>query len=293
MDSIAVATFLAVARHGSVTGAAADLNTVQSNVTARVKQLEAELQVDLFVRHSRGMKLTAAGARLISYAQRFDSLSAEATAAVRDEAGARGALRIGSMETTAAVRLPDVLGRFHRDHPGVQIHVRTGPTADLLEEVLAHRLDAALVAGPVNHGALEAISVFREELVLVSARGSPKVPERLARGSVTAIVFRQGCSYRQLLEAQFATRGWLPYNRIEFGTVEGILGCVAANVGVTVLPRAVAERYAGAKQLRIETFRPAPLRVDTLLVRRSDAYLGATMLAFRESLGARAGRRDR
>jgi DNA-binding transcriptional LysR family regulator len=256
-----------------------------------VKQLEAELAADLFVRHSRGMTLTAAGRRLLSYAQRFDSLSAEAAAAVRDEDAARGSLRIGSMETTAALRLPEVLGRFHRAHPGVQIAVRTGPTSDLLEDVLAHRLDAALVAGPVNHGALESVRVFREELVLVAARDSAKLPERLKRGTVTAIVFRQGCSYRQLLEAQFAARGWLPYQRIEFGTVEGILGCVAADVGVTVLPRAVVERYSGAKALRIESFRPAPLRVDTLLVRRSDAYLGATMRAFREILGSPAASR--
>ena len=281
MDSTAVSTFLAVARHGSITAAAGDLNTVQSNVTARVKQLEAELEVELFVRHSRGMTLTAAGTRLVSYAQRFDSLSAEAIAAVRDQGAARGSLRIGSMETTAALRLPEVLGRFHRAHPDVQIEVRTGPTADLLEQVLAHRLDGALVAGPVHHGAIEAVPVFREELALVSARESPKLPERLARGALTAIVFRQGCSYRHLLEAQFASRGWLPYKRIEFGTVEGILGCVAADVGVTVLPRAVAERYSGAKGLRIESFKPVPLRVDTLFVRRADAYVGATMRALR------------
>ncbi len=281
MDSIAVATFLAVARHGSVTAAASDLNTVQSNVTARVKQLEAELEVELFVRHSRGMTLTAAGTRLVAYAQRFDSLSAEAVAAVRDQGTVRGSLRIGSMETTAALRLPEVLGRFHRAHPDVQIEIRTGPTADLLEQVLAHRLDGALVAGPVNHGALEAVPVFREELVLVAARESLRLPERLERGPLTAIVFRQGCSYRQLLEAQFASRGWLPFQRIEFGTVEGILGCVAADIGVTVLPRAVAERYSGAKALRIESFKPAPLRVDTLFVRRADAYVGATMRAFR------------
>ena len=284
MDSVAVATFLAVARHGSVTAAASELHTVQSNVTARVKQLEAELEVDLFVRHSRGMTLTAAGTRLLSYAQRFDSLSAEAVAAVRDKDAVRGGIRIGSMETTAAVRLPDVLGRFHRAHPRVVLEIRTGTTGELLEHVLAHRLDGAFVAGPLAHAGLEAVPAFREELVLVSARESARLAERLAQGRLTAIVFRQGCTYRHLLEAQFASHGWLPYHRIEFGTVEGILGCVAADVGVTILPRAVLERHANAGAFRIEAFKPRPLHVETLFVRRAGAYEGATMRAFRQVL---------
>ena len=286
MDPTSLATFLAVVRHGSVTAAALDLHTVQSNVTARLKQLEAELNATLFVRHSRGVTLTAAGMRLKGYAERLSALAAEAKAAVIDDGMARGSLRIGSMETTAAVRLPGLLGRFHGTHPDVQLEIRTGPTAELLEHVLAHRLDGAFVAGPINHPELTARPVFHEELVLVAARTSPMISQRLALGGLTAIVFRQGCSYRQRLEAQFSARGWLPYRRLEFGTVEGILGCVAANVGVTVLPRSVVENHRGRDALRIESFGPEPLWVDTLFARRADAYVGATLRAFDKVLGA-------
>jgi len=280
MDSTALATFLAVARQGSVTAAALELHTVQSNVTARMKQLEADFDVTLFARHSRGVTLTAAGTRLLGYAQRLQALAAEAKAAVRDDGVVRGGLRIGSMETTAAVRLPEALGQFHRNHPDVQIEVRTGSTAELLEHVLAHRLDVALVAGPINHPDLVGRAVFREELVLVAARDSGSVSRRMAQGGLTAITFRQGCSYRQRLEAQFTNRGWLPFRRLEMGTVEGILGCVGANVGVTVLPRSVVERSRERESLRIEAFAPEPLWADTLLVRRSDAYVGTTLRAF-------------
>ena len=284
MDSTALATFLAVARHGSVTAAAHELHTVQSNVTARVRQLEAELGIELFTRHSRGMTLTAAGTLLLTYAQRMRVLEAEARAAVRDDGVVRGSLRVGSMETTAALRLPAVLGRFHRAYPDVQLEVRTGPTAELLEHVLAHRLDGALVAGPVNHPELAGRAVFQEELVLISARDSASISQRLTQGGLTAIVFRQGCSYRQRLEAQFSARGWLPFRRIEFGTVEGILGCVGANIGVTVLPRSVIERNDHRELLSIEAFTPEPLWVDTLFVRRRDAYVSATFRAFDEAL---------
>jgi DNA-binding transcriptional LysR family regulator len=284
MDPTAVATFLAVARHGSVTAAALELHTVQSNVTARMKQLEVDLESTLFLRHSRGVTLTAAGTRFLGYAQRLQALTAEAQAALRDDGSVRGSLRLGSMETTAAVRLPAVLGRFHQAHPDVQIDIRTGPTSELLEHVLARRVDFALVAGPVNHPDLTGRAVFREELVLVTARGSKSVSQRLTQGELTAITFRQGCSYRQHLETQFAARGWLPYRRLEMGTVEGMLGCVGANVGATVLPRSVVQDSRSLALLRIEPFTPEPLWVDTVMVRRGDTHVGATLRAFERTL---------
>jgi len=286
MDSTALATFLAVARQGSVTGAALELHTVQSNVTVRMKQLEGDFGVALFVRHSRGVTLTPAGTRLLVYAERLQALAAEARAAVCDAGVVRGSLRVGSMETTAAVRLPKLLAGFYRAYPDVQIEVRTGPTSELLEHVLAHRLDGALVAGPINHPDLVARSVVREELVLVTALGTATMSERLARGGLTVITFRQGCSYRQRLDAEFITRGWLPYRRLEMGTVEGILGCVGGNVGVTMLPRSVVEASQARAALRVESFVPEPLIVETLFVRRNGSAMGTTTSAFEKHLSA-------
>jgi DNA-binding transcriptional LysR family regulator len=286
MDPLSLSTFSAVARKGSVSAAAQELHTVQSNVTSRLKQLEAELGVVLFTRHSRGMLLTEAGTRLLGYARRLSELSDEARSAVRDDGRVQGSLRLGSMETTAAVRLPAVLGRFHRAHPDVQLEVRTGPTAELLEHVLAHRLDAALVAGPVDHADLVGETVFREELVLVAARDGQDLDARLRAGGLTAIVFRQGCSYRQRLEAHFSSRGWLPFRRLEFGTLEGVLGCVGAGIGVTMLPRSAVEGYRGVGDLEVRALTPKPMWVETLLVRRRDAQAGATLRSFSAALKA-------
>ena len=286
MDLRTLNTFSVVARHASLSGAACELHTVQSNITARLKQLESDLGVPLFTRHSRGVSLTSAGLRLLGYAQRVSALMNEAEAAVRDDGAAHGTLRIGSMETTAAVRLPALLGRFHQAHPQAQLEVRTGPTAELLAHVLAQRLDAALVAGPVEHPNLTCELAFREELVLVRALGSGIPRELMKKGELTVIVFRQGCSYRQRLEAHFAARGWLPFRRFEFGTLEGVLGCVAANVGITVLPRSAVENAACRSGLTMEPLGPAPLLVDTLFVRRSDTYVSATLRAFAAILGA-------
>lgn len=293
MDLLTLSTFSAVARHGSVSAAASDLNTVQSNVTVRLKQLEADLGVPLFTRHSRGVSLTSAGTRLLGYAQRLGALVNEAEAAVRDDGTVQGSLRLGSMETTAAVRLPALLGSFHKAHPKVQLEVRTAPTADLLEQVLAQRLDGAFVAGPIDHPELSCEPVFREELVLVRARGSANSRQRLTQGDLTVIVFRQGCSYRQRLEAHFASRGWLPFRRFEFGTLEGVLGCVAANVGLTVLPRSVVESSGCRADLTLEPLAATPMLVDTLFVRKSSAYVGATLRAFTAMLVAQYSRTSR
>ena len=121
MELSDLVTFSTVARLGGVTRAADELNTVQSNVTQRVKALEAEIGTPLFERHSRGMTLTGAGRRLLPYAQRMAALSREAVLAARDDGEPKGPLSIGSMETTAAVRLPALLAEFHRRFPAVQL----------------------------------------------------------------------------------------------------------------------------------------------------------------------------
>src|SRR3981081_710817 len=82
----------------------------------------------------------------------------------------KGPRAIGSMETTAAVRLPSLLAEFHKRFPAVRLSLRTSTTADLVAAVLDGTLDGAFVAGPIDHAELSSTIAFREELVLVSAR---------------------------------------------------------------------------------------------------------------------------
>ena len=104
MDTGDLRIFETVARLGGMSRAAAELNTVRSNVTAHVKALEADLGCVLFERHARGVSLTAAGQRLLPYADSTARLLADARRAVRDDGVPRGLLTIGSLETTAALR---------------------------------------------------------------------------------------------------------------------------------------------------------------------------------------------
>src|ERR1700733_4260929 len=154
MELTDLLTFSAVARTGGVTRAASELNTVQSNVTQRIKAMEGEIGTALFERHSRGMTLTGAGRRLLPYAERMAALSREAVLAARDDGVPKGPLAIGSMETPAAFRLPSLLADFHRRFSAVRLSLRTAPTADLVAAVLDGALDGAFVAGPIEHAEL-------------------------------------------------------------------------------------------------------------------------------------------
>ncbi|QJE73369.1 LysR family transcriptional regulator [Aerophototrophica crusticola] len=294
MDSTDLAFFAAVAEEGGISAAARRLHCVQSNVTARIRALEAALGVPLFHRNGRGVVPTRAGEVLLPHARKVAAALADARSALRDlmdPATPRGPLAIGSMETTAAVRLPAVLMAFHRAHPDVELTLHTGPTGLLLGEVAGYRLDAALVAGPVEHPDMVAEPLGVEEMVVATAANAIPWPALLEQPSLAALSFRRGCAYRERLEAMLAALNARHVRLLEFGTLEGIIGGVAAGIGIALLPRAAAEgsRLAGALRLHPA---PAPFATaPTVLVRRRDALVTAALARFTET--ARLGWEER
>jgi LysR family transcriptional regulator, cell division regulator len=290
MELSALRIFKAVAEEGSVTLAAARLNRVQSNVSARLTQLEQSLGVTLFHRAGRGLRITAEGERLLAYADRLLQLADEAQAAMRLDQRPSGQLRIGSMETTAAARLPQVLAAFNRQHPQVELVLDTAPTDQLLDGVLRHRLDLALVAAPEPHPELAQQPVFEEELVLITCPTQPPVraPQDVARRNL--LVFRAGCTYRRRLEAWFAQADVAPGRISEFGTFEAIIGCVAAGMGVALMPREIISQRELARTVRVHALPPAIAQVETVLVWRKDVLHHPARSAFAHSLALAAQR---
>ncbi len=280
MDARDLATFEAVARLGGMGRAARELNTVQSNVTQRVRRLEETLGVSLFERSRAGTRLTPAGERLMPYATRVDALLDEAGRAARDDGAPRGTLTVGSLETTAALRLSPLLASYVQAHPGVDFVLRTGTTAEMIERVLGRELEGAFVCGPVSHPQLVATPAFSEELALLSAPTETTLAAALRRPDLRLVILRAGCSYRQRLEELLARRGVVGLRRLEFGTLEAILGAVAAGLGVTLMPRALIGPTWRGGQVRAHRLPAAEARVQTVFVRRRDMLPSSALLAF-------------
>ncbi len=285
MDAGDLSVFAAVAHAGGINRAAQALNTVQSNVTQRIRQLERELGVPLFHRHSRGVTLTPAGAQLLPYAQRIGHLIGEARRAATNGAEPAGRLAIGSLETTAARRLPPILSAYACAYPKVDIVLETGTTAELLAKVIERRLEGAFVAGPVDDAELEAEPMVEEELVFLTAPGAPRLDAylRAAAGGtadIKLLVLRAGCSYRQRLEQFLAARGVKDPRRLEFGTVDGIVGCVGAGIGVTMMPRAIVEAPLRQRRIAAHVLPPREAKVTTVFAKRRDAFVSTALRRF-------------
>jgi DNA-binding transcriptional LysR family regulator len=280
MDTAGLKMFEAVARTGGMNRAAVELNTVQSNVTARIRALETELGCPLFERHSRGVALTPAGQRLLPYARRVGWLLADAARAARDDGLPRGPLTIGSLETTVALRLSPLIASYAATCPEVDLALRPGTTAELIEAVLDRRLEGAFVCGPVAHPSLAEQVMFEEELALLAAPGLASIEAATQGGIARIVVLRAGCSYRQRLEALLARRGIAVPRLLEFGTLEAIFGCVAAGLGITLLPRALVGPVWQSGRVSLHRLPPAEALVTTVFIHRRESHLSTALRAF-------------
>lgn len=269
LDLDALQIFKAVADHGGVARAAAHLNRVQSNVSTRLKQLEATLEAPLFRRQNRRLVLSEQGRVLLSYADRLLRLSAEAQAAVRDGAP-QGLLRIGTMESTAAARLPPILAAYHAAWPQVRIELVTGTSGALAAKVRNYEIEAAFVAQPFEAQGLAQQPAFDEELALISPLAWPEIHGPKDVGDRSVIAFAAGCSYRRILEAWFGQEGVAPDKVMEFASYHAIVACVAAGSGVAIVPRSVLALLGAEPSLRVTPLSGKHGRAQTRLVWRTD-----------------------
>ena len=283
MELVALRTFQAVVEEGGILAASRKLNTVQSNVTGRIRRLEEELGAELFFRKGRGLELAPSGKVLLDYARRMLMLERQTSAAIRLVGESAGELRIGAMETFAALHLPSALKAVRNEHPGLDLRVSTDTTSTLTEKVLDHKLDCAFVAGPVIHPDLQFDELVIEELVQVHAAGTDPV-------LLPLILFREGCAYRTRALAWQRAQGHAVADAMEFGTLEGILGCIAVGLGWTLMPRRVVEQSSHAADLVIETVPDEFSLVPTGMIYLREARTMAALKTLSAGITASANR---
>ena len=267
MDFASLLVFKAVVDEGGITQAAKKLHRVQSNVTTRIQQLEASLGAQLFVREKRRLHLSPAGELFMGYVDELLRVSERAKNAVSGDAP-QGVLRIGSLESTVASRLPALLSRYHGQFPRVRIELTTGTNDALTEAVLARRIEAAFVAECAEKSQLESLPAFKEQLTVIAARTHAEIRRPRDVRADTVIAFPQGCAYRRRLQAWLATDGVVPERTLELASYHAIVSCVAAGTGIAFVPRSVLDTFRGIAQIAAYDLPASVARVTTPLIWR-------------------------
>ena len=273
--------FKSVVDEGGVIKAAHKLHRVPSAVTTRIKQLEASMGVKLFHRDKQRLYLSPAGELLLGYAERLIQLSDEARDAVSGTAP-RGVLRLGSLESTAASRLPTILAGFHQRYPDVRLELATGTNDTLLSQLVERKLDAAFIAEPPSVRTLDHLPVFSERLTLISdPNHAPIKRPRDAEGE-TIIAFPEGCAYRRVLQRWLGADSLAPFRVLEMASYHAIVACVTAGTGIALMPNSVLDTMPHSKVLRHPIAKAQADIMTPLVWRRGE--VSSSVLALRSLL---------
>ena len=264
MELRQVETFQAVAEELSFSRAAHRLGYVQSSVSAQIAALEQDLGAPLFDRLGRKIALTDAGRVMLRYSGRLLDLTEEAREAVEDAGVGSGevigTLTVSAPETLLTYRLPRLLALFHERHPNVRLSVRPSAVGRLVGSMRRSVEEGGVNVAFVLDGPVEVSGLSVEPLLEESV--SVIVPATHALASSTMAASRDlsgetvllpeapesGCAYRGQFERQLGAASVVPAEKMEFQSIEAVKQCVAAGMGVSVLPSvAVDAELEGGK----------------------------------------------
>lgn len=254
-------TFLAVVAEGTVTDAAIAVELAPSSVSEQVRALERSLGVGLFTRGPDGMRLTAAGERMATWARR---LLDQAEDARRDVTGGTSVVRMGSLESLAATRIPAILTRLARRRPETAVEVSLLNRREILTSVATGAVDAGLLLdtgttlGALGFEAPARLAFLDLEEVPLRYVGAPGTPSR------RLLVTPPGCSFRMIADRVLGEDG----DRAELGSVTVVRAWARQGLGVALLPEFTVE-----DELAAGTLVPRPLDcpdVSLRLVWRAD-----------------------
>jgi DNA-binding transcriptional LysR family regulator len=271
MDLTQLRMFCCVAETGSVVRAAEQLHRVPSNLTTRLRQLELELGTDLFIREKQRLRLSPMGHNFLCYAKRILALSDEAMS-ITHAGEPVGNFALGSMESTAASRLPSLLAAYHQHYPKVALSLMTGTSGEIIDRIRAGTLAAGLVDGPVVYDELNGCIAFPEKMVIISPLEHLPIRSAQDASGETLFAFRPRCSYRLRLESWFKHDGISPASIMEIQSYHAMLACVASGAGLALIPHSVLSQLPGHERVQVHTLPPLFANTATWLMWRRDAF---------------------
>lgn len=238
-------SFLAVAREGSVSGAAEKLYVTQPSISAAVSSLSRELGVELTERVGRGIGLTAAGEAFRPYAADVLGLVEQGRQAAREAADfSMRSLRLVAVATAAEYVVPSILRAFHQQYPEINLSLEVANRASVFERVLEHEADVAIAGRPPDDERIAGIAFLKNELALIVApddalAGAKSVrPEQLA--DRVWLMREPGSGTRQLV-SEFLAEHELRPQTLTLGSNGAIKEAVRLDLGVSLQARLAVE----------------------------------------------------
>jgi DNA-binding transcriptional LysR family regulator len=231
----------------SFSKAAEELGYSQSTVTMQIKQLESELEVELFDRIGKRIVLTEDGRKLLPYANEIITAADNARAILKDSLTPCGELRIGILESVCISFLPKVLNQYHQDYPQVSIIIKIGTLPELYQLLNNNQVDLIWIFDQKTDNT-EWIKVLEEEieLVIIASRNHSILhkPELKLSDILDEnfILTEKDCSYRRALEEIAIHKGKKLKLFLEIANTEIIKQFVAANLGISLLPKFTVEK---------------------------------------------------
>ena len=275
--------FLAAAEHGSFSAAAQSMFMAQPSLSDQIRRLESELGVSLFARVGRGLELTEAGRLFLPHASRTLAAARETAESVREVRELEGGtVEFGTFGSAHHYLLAGLVEDFRTRHPGVRVRAVGQNSAEVADAVRAGRLEAGLVALPVDDRGLDVRPALREELLYVSADpkrvAEPMTIERLAEAPLILYDARWGeddPTRRQLRErAQQAGVKLEPEIEVEY--VTAALELCARGLGDTVSSRVLIGSRGYTRKLTGVSFEPPLYDTFAFITRRNAQLTPAT-----------------
>jgi len=247
--------FIAVAEELHFGRAAQRLHISQPPLSQQIRRLEEEIGVRLLNRTKRRVEITPAGEAFLAEARQIIAAAEEAVRrAVRADKGEIGSLAVGFIGSANYSVLPPVIREFRRRFPDVEISLTEMNTSNQIEALRAGRIQAGFLRPPpgIEAAGLATAPVFREPLVVAMSQNHPlqgelTLPLRLlAKESFIMIPRRRGPGYFDYLIALCQQEGFSPYIVLEASQFHTIIGLVAAELGIAVVPASMQRsRFAG------------------------------------------------
>jgi DNA-binding transcriptional LysR family regulator len=287
MDVRDLQIFLSVSKHLNYTRAGEEINLSQPSVSVRIHQLESELRVKLFEQLGKKVVLTDAGQLLVPYANRVIAAVDDAHHAIDELQGLeRGSLRIGASTTPGMYLVPQVVARFKRSHPKIDIHLRIKDTREVEDGVLNNEFDFGFVGGHLAAAEVSAHAWLTDELLLVVSPDHRLTNKKTVRKQdlegESFIVRESGSATRATIVTQLQQANFELETVIEMENPESIKKAVQSGLGIAFISKFAIATELKAKTLTAIRVRNLTINRELKIVHRKDKHLSRAAVAFIE-----------